>query len=284
MRYFEKFPVITYEGYQAVDITRRAKLRNSVFSNPYNFYDYTVSEGERADQVAQRVYGDPDLAWLIYFANNIVDPYYDWPLSYLQFRAAIVDEFGSTDNAIARVEYWRNNWYDNSDPINATQYNALAPALKNYWTVQIDQQQQIIGYERKQQDMIVNTNVIGEYTVTAEGQKFETGDAINYMVGGLFVGRATVLSHVDDKVIVQHMIDSEAFGGLIEANSDSSKYATTTAFRVLLRNISLDVASYWTAVTAYDLREEQNERRRNIQLLTQGAASATIKQFRTLLL
>ena len=47
-RYFDKFPVITYNDNKVVDITNRVALLDRVSRNPYIFYPYDLSDQERA--------------------------------------------------------------------------------------------------------------------------------------------------------------------------------------------------------------------------------------------
>ena len=73
-RYFDKFARVAYGDYIALDITRRARVRDKIVSDPYAFYDYVIPEGKRADQVAMELYGDAHLAWVLYLCNRVVDP------------------------------------------------------------------------------------------------------------------------------------------------------------------------------------------------------------------
>ncbi len=63
----------------------RPKISEDVF-NRVNFYQkYKVLGNERPDNIATKIYDDPDLDWLILLANNIVDFYNEWPIQDNQF-------------------------------------------------------------------------------------------------------------------------------------------------------------------------------------------------------
>ena len=93
MKYFENFPVIEYEGRRIRDISRRSNFVRAVSNNPYLYYPYTVSEGERAEDIAQFYYGSVDYVWLVYMANNIIDPYHEWPMDPQTFNDYLVEKY-----------------------------------------------------------------------------------------------------------------------------------------------------------------------------------------------
>ena len=63
----------------ATNIMRRFRFRRSVVSNKIFFYKIDVSDTDRPDILAHKFYGDPQLHWVILMANDIRDPYNDWP-------------------------------------------------------------------------------------------------------------------------------------------------------------------------------------------------------------
>jgi len=93
MKYFENFPIIEYEGRRVRDISRRSNFVRAVSNNPFLYYPYTVSEGERAEDVANFYYGSVDYVWLVYMANNIIDPYHEWPMDPQTFNDYIVAKY-----------------------------------------------------------------------------------------------------------------------------------------------------------------------------------------------
>ena len=93
MKYFEKFPIIEYEGRRVRDISRRTNFVRAISNNPYLYYPYTVGEGERAEDIAQFYYGSVDYVWLVYMANNIIDPYHEWPMDPQTFNDYLVEKY-----------------------------------------------------------------------------------------------------------------------------------------------------------------------------------------------
>lgn len=92
-KYFEYFPVVNYKGTRVRDITRRSQFIRKVTSNPYLFMPYTVKEGERPQDIALDYYGSVEYDWIVLMANNIIDPYYQWPLEESDFNKYLVDKY-----------------------------------------------------------------------------------------------------------------------------------------------------------------------------------------------
>jgi hypothetical protein len=96
--YFSNFPIISYNGTSVRDIARRTKFIETVLSNPYVFLPYTVKEGEKPEDIAFNYYGTVDATWLILIANNMIDPYTDWPMSYDRFVEFLIEKYSAQSN------------------------------------------------------------------------------------------------------------------------------------------------------------------------------------------
>jgi hypothetical protein len=72
---------ITYDDVEVTDIFKRFKFLEK-FKNSIRFYqDYYVQDNESPEHVALKFYGDSHWSWLVLLFNEILDPYYDWPMS-----------------------------------------------------------------------------------------------------------------------------------------------------------------------------------------------------------
>ncbi len=71
------------------NIVANARLIDDVLAKYEVFYPYRIRDRQRADYVAYKYYGDPNYTWLVYLSNNIIDPYYQWPLSDPDFNKTI---------------------------------------------------------------------------------------------------------------------------------------------------------------------------------------------------
>ena len=92
MAYFEELPDISYvsllpktrnndERITVKNIFKRAKLRTDIDQAITGFSYYEIPENTRPDVVAQDIYGDPELDWVILITNNIMNVRDEWPLS-----------------------------------------------------------------------------------------------------------------------------------------------------------------------------------------------------------
>ena len=110
--FFRPYPTISYRipgstlSVAATDITRRFSVANFVRNSAVTFDEYYVQDGERPDTVAYDYYDDQTLDWLILLTNEIHDPYYEWPLSYEQFRSYLRQKYTSVEYAQSNVHHY----------------------------------------------------------------------------------------------------------------------------------------------------------------------------------
>lgn len=90
MRQFEEHPTITYElngkKFAVKNLFILVTLREILKHNNKFLMSYDLSSSERPDIVAEKVYGNSDLAWLVLLVNDIVDPTNEWVHSTTQFQ------------------------------------------------------------------------------------------------------------------------------------------------------------------------------------------------------
>ena len=102
-RYFTYFKKIEYQEKEIRDITNRSKIREDLLSDPFIYLPYTINDGEKPETVAQLYYGSVDDTWLVLLANNITDPYHDWPLNDEEFDQYFINKYS---------EYSRKTGFD----------------------------------------------------------------------------------------------------------------------------------------------------------------------------
>ena len=99
MAYFQQFPKLQYDlkgdGNVNVvpDIFRRIKLKNKVRDNLVLLDKYDLTDGEKPEDVAFKIYGSVDYYWVVLLINNIVDRYYDWPMGFQEFEEYVKDKY-----------------------------------------------------------------------------------------------------------------------------------------------------------------------------------------------
>jgi hypothetical protein len=112
---FQKMPKIKYQVddfnfFLAPDLTIHAKLKDYIKSyRGLTFVKYIVQNGERPDQVSTKLYGRPNLDWLVMMTNDIIDPFNEWPQSDVEVNKLLIKQYGSMANAASTVVEYRNN-------------------------------------------------------------------------------------------------------------------------------------------------------------------------------
>ena len=90
--YFKHVPDIRYknpltsspnnDNYVTIkNLFLRAKLRDDVYSAVTFLQSYTIQEGMRPDNVAEDLYGNSELDWIILVTANIINVRDEWPMS-----------------------------------------------------------------------------------------------------------------------------------------------------------------------------------------------------------
>lgn len=110
--YFDQFPQIYYtfdpnlqEFKSVVNIFVRMKLLDSILQNIAIFDTYDVKDGDTPESIAYKLYNDSERHWIVLYANQIVDPYFQWPLTVDQLNQNLVDQFGSIENAVGTLHH-----------------------------------------------------------------------------------------------------------------------------------------------------------------------------------
>jgi len=79
------------------NLFKRAKIREDIASISGAFEFYSITENERPDDVAEKIYGDPELDWVILLTNNILNLQDEWPLDLDSFNRYLEDKYESED-------------------------------------------------------------------------------------------------------------------------------------------------------------------------------------------
>ena len=101
--YFERFPLIPYDSVgngdfkYVTNLLKRVGVRAKVKTNISVFDTYDVREGETPEIIADKLYDDPELHWVVLLMNDISDRYHQWPLNHNQFIAHINDKYSNID-------------------------------------------------------------------------------------------------------------------------------------------------------------------------------------------
>ena len=113
--YFKQLPNIRYKNPLADKYTNdnfvttknlftRAKLRDDAGRDITFLRSYTIKEGERPQDVADKMYGSPKYDWVVLITANIINVQTEWPLTGPQLYNFCVDKYGNDLNAIHHYE------------------------------------------------------------------------------------------------------------------------------------------------------------------------------------
>ena len=95
--YFKDFPVILYDSKEVTNLLRRVSIRSKVKTNVMFFDTYDVKEGETPEMIADKLYDDPQLHWVVMIVNNITDRYHEWPMSGNQFLDYVNEKYSNPE-------------------------------------------------------------------------------------------------------------------------------------------------------------------------------------------
>ena len=100
--YFSSFPIIPYGSTDGTvknvtNLLRRVAIRTKVKSNAALFDTYDVKNGETPEIIADKLYEDPELHWVVLMVNNVTDRYHDWPMSEQQFNTYVNEKYSDPD-------------------------------------------------------------------------------------------------------------------------------------------------------------------------------------------
>jgi len=105
MTYFRELPNIEYQNFLdsssgsqdyvlMKNIFLRGKLRDDLRINFINFDKYTIGDGERPDQIAEKLYGNPGYDWVVLISAGIVNYQDQFPLSSQQLYDYVIYKYG----------------------------------------------------------------------------------------------------------------------------------------------------------------------------------------------
>ena len=87
--YFSKFPLVNYSYVTnnkvlrkklATNILKRVGFTEGSKQDKGQFITYDIKDGERPEIIADKLYDDPELHWIVLIFNDIIHPYIDWPM------------------------------------------------------------------------------------------------------------------------------------------------------------------------------------------------------------
>lgn len=113
MKYFANFNSINYslddnniDFKQIKNPLTRVSIIRDVLENLQIFYQYQMKDSDDPEIIASKLYDDPNRYWVVMFANNLIDPYYDVPLNYNELDSLVIQKYGSVANAQSEIHHY----------------------------------------------------------------------------------------------------------------------------------------------------------------------------------
>lgn len=101
MKYFESFPQTSYtldtntlSNQLVTNILARSTFLREIANNTSIAYEYSVKDTDTPEIVAHKIYGDPYRNWIILLFNQIINPFYDWPIKNDALEELIYKKYG----------------------------------------------------------------------------------------------------------------------------------------------------------------------------------------------
>jgi hypothetical protein len=140
MSFFSKFPVIAYpfetfrNGTQlrAVrDIVLNVRLIKDVIDGIQYFDEYDIPDGERIEMIAEKLYGDAQLHWVIMLINERYDYLNDFPLDEDSLEKYVDLKYGEGNrNAVHQI--FGSPHYEDPDGNIVEEGGVLSIPITNY--------------------------------------------------------------------------------------------------------------------------------------------------------
>jgi hypothetical protein len=149
MQYFDNLPKLIYTDQNGVrtirtDLLAHASIISNILKNPVLYYQYDIQDGDTPEIVAHKYYNDSYRYWIVLFANQMLDPQWDWPLSGNQFNDYLQSKYGDED-IYSTVHHYEKiiTTYDqttlttttNSVEIGVDEYNSLPLSSTTTYTL-----------------------------------------------------------------------------------------------------------------------------------------------------
>ena len=127
MQYFDSLPKIIEKDSAGIariftNLMARVSVKPNVLTNPLVYYTYDIQEGDTPEIIAHKYYGDSYRYWVVLFANQILDPQWNWPLSSRVFQDHLINKYGNIESLYNTTHHYEKtiSSYDVNTNITTT--------------------------------------------------------------------------------------------------------------------------------------------------------------------
>lgn len=259
MEYFKYIPKTEYGDDLVTNVMARGKVREFIKNNVDVFYEYLIQDGQKPEFVADFYYGGVKFVWLLFYANDIFDPLYDWPLDSNDFPRYVQQKYRSGEIILTN----NNNLVFMADDktISSTDESTIE-RMKN---IPIGSYIDIVAINNQGLYHVINTTEEdGTFSLVLREQPKASGSEAIVITDPIVdeTGNITTIEIAQPETIIHHYEDTEG---------DTVDYDTW-----------LEELSGKRVVSQYDYEFELNEEKRSIIIIDSRYLGRILSEMRTL--
>ena len=162
------------------NLFKRAKIRSDIFENVTFFDKYYIKGNDRPDNVANELYGDPTLDWVILLSNNILNVQSEWPMTQQVFENYILEKYLS-------IELTEDTHHYESIEVKDPDGKIIFPE-----GLEVDEDQSVTYFDRGTESYVTINEMVTEVT------NYQYEEKLNDKKREIFVLKAKYLNIIID--------------------------------------------------------------------------------------
>jgi hypothetical protein len=146
MQYFNTLPKIIKTDAKGnsllmTNLMARSSIVPSILNNASVFYQYDIQDGDTPESIAYKYYGESYRYWIVLFANEIIDPQWQWPMNSNVFQTYLTNKYPEIDiystvhhyeKVLTQFDISTNTTSVETVIIDEDTYNSLPVGVHNY--------------------------------------------------------------------------------------------------------------------------------------------------------
>ena len=162
------------------NLFKRAKIRSDIFENVTFFDKYYIKGNDRPDNVANELYGDPTLDWVILLSNNILSVQSEWPMTQQVFETYLLEKY-------LTIELTEDTHHYESIEVKDPDGKIIFPE-----GLEVDEDQSVTYFDRGTESYVTINEMVTEVT------NYQYEEKLNNKKREIFVLKAKYLNIIID--------------------------------------------------------------------------------------
>ena len=162
------------------NLFKRAKIRSDIFENVTFFDKYYIKGNDRPDNVANELYGDPTLDWVILLSNNILNVQSEWPMTQQVFETYLLEKY-------LTIELTEDTHHYESIEVKDPDGKVIFPE-----GLEVDEDQSVTYFDRGSESYVTINDMVTEVT------NYQYEEKLNDKKREIFVLKAKYLNIIID--------------------------------------------------------------------------------------